>query len=122
MKAMVGIVWSSRCWKDFNLAAIGMAAALVIAATSPLPMAAAGNVELVGAWPFGPSYTVTVDKGICYLGSGGGIYVLDVSNPAKPEKIAEHRTPGLVVGLAAQGELPNKLELMKRQVMLKTFS
>jgi hypothetical protein len=56
------------------------------------------------------------------LGSGGGIYVLDVSNPAKPEKIAEHRTPGLVVGLAAQGELPNKLELMKRQVMLKTFS
>ncbi|RKZ20949.1 hypothetical protein DRQ18_05300, partial [bacterium] len=41
------------------------------------------NVTFVGNWPFGPSYAVTVDttRNLIFLGSGGGVYVLDGDNP-----------------------------------------
>ena len=39
------------------------------------------NVRFVGNWPFGKSYAVCVDsvRNLVFVGSGGGIYVLDVS-------------------------------------------
>ena len=58
------------------------------------------NMGWVGAWPFGPAKAVAVQGSYCYLGSGGGIYVIDVSAPNSPSKIAEIVTPGLVCGLA----------------------
>ena len=59
------------------------------------------NVRFVGNWPFGPSYAVAVDeeRELVYLGSGGGVYILDVSDPGSPEKVSELKTRGIVVGL-----------------------
>lgn len=39
------------------------------------------NVRFVGNWPFGPSNAVAVDtaRSIAFCGSGGGVYILDVS-------------------------------------------
>ena len=39
------------------------------------------NVNFVGHWPFGPAYAVAVKENYVYLASGGGIYVLDISDP-----------------------------------------
>lgn len=49
------------------------------------------NVRFVGNWPFGPSEAVAYDliRNLVFCGSGGGVYVLDVSNPATPQKISE---------------------------------
>ncbi len=57
------------------------------------------NVRRVGAWPFGPSYTVLVQGNLVFLGSGGGVVVLDVSDPSNPQRVGEIRTRGVVVGL-----------------------
>ncbi|MEO0076934.1 MAG: hypothetical protein ABIK19_04655, partial [candidate division WOR-3 bacterium] len=49
------------------------------------------NCRFVGNWPFGPSYTVAYDqtRNLCFLGSGGGVYILNVSNPSNPIKVSE---------------------------------
>ena len=49
------------------------------------------NVRYVGGWPFGPSWTVAVDsvRDYVFLGSGGGVYILDVSDPHWPVKVSE---------------------------------
>ncbi len=57
------------------------------------------NVRLVGNWPFGPAYAVYANVDTVFLSSGGGIYILDVSNPSSPMKIGEIRTKDMVEGL-----------------------
>lgn len=60
------------------------------------------NVRFVGNWPFGPSYAVTHDsaRSLVFLGSGGGVYILDASDPEEPVKISDEiRTRGVVNGL-----------------------
>ena len=55
------------------------------------------NVKFVGNWPFGPSWAVVYDsaRSIVFCGSGGGVYVLDVSNPVHPQKLSDRiRTRG----------------------------
>lgn len=67
------------------------------------------NCRLVGGWPFGPSYAVAVDeaRNIAFLGSGGGVYILNVANPSNPVKISEAiHTKDRVEGLFYQS---NKL-------------
>ncbi|MEO0084853.1 MAG: hypothetical protein ABIJ94_03945, partial [candidate division WOR-3 bacterium] len=56
------------------------------------------NIRFIANWPFGPSYTVSADslRNLIFVGSGGGIYLLDVSNPANPQKISEIYTRGFV--------------------------
>jgi photosystem II stability/assembly factor-like uncharacterized protein len=52
-----------------------------------------------GNWPYGPSEAVAVDSinNIVYLGSGGAVLVLDVTNPANPVLLTDTiRTHGLV--------------------------
>ncbi len=55
------------------------------------------NARFHSNWPFGPSYAVAVDpaRGYVFMGSGGGVLVLD-SNLAK---VGEIRTRGIVWGL-----------------------
>ena len=63
------------------------------------------NCRGKGSWPFGPSYAVAYDasRNLAFCGSGGGVYVLDVSNPAQPQKLSEAiHTRGLVYGLCYQ--------------------
>jgi len=63
------------------------------------------NCREKGSWPFGPSYAVALDpaRNLAFMGSGRGVYVFDVSNPAQPQKRSEAiHTCGLVLGLAYQ--------------------
>ena len=67
------------------------------------------NCREKGSWPYGPAYAVAQDasRNLTFCGSGGGVYVLDVSNPAAPQKLSEAiRTRGVVLGLCYQ---PNRL-------------
>ncbi|MGQ9702634.1 MAG: LVIVD repeat-containing protein, partial [bacterium] len=60
------------------------------------------NVRFIGNWPFGASYAVAYDasRSLVFCGSGGGVYILDVSNPANPVKVSEAiNTRGIVNGL-----------------------
>ena len=60
------------------------------------------NIRFVGNWPFGPAYGVAYDstKNIAFCGSGGGVYILDVSDPQNPVKVSESiHTRGLVYDL-----------------------
>ena len=64
------------------------------------------NVRSVGRWPFGAANAVTYANisGTDYaiLGSGGGVYILDVTNPWSPVKIGQLVTPGRISGLFVQ--------------------
>jgi hypothetical protein len=59
------------------------------------------NVRFVGNWPFGYSYAAEIDsaRNLAFCGSGGGIYILDVSTTESPVKLSEIRTRGVVHGL-----------------------
>jgi hypothetical protein len=59
------------------------------------------NCRLVGNWPFGPARAVALDSSrhLAFCGSGGGVFVLDVSDPALPVKLSEISTSGVVKGL-----------------------
>jgi hypothetical protein len=54
------------------------------------------NMRVAGRWPFGPSHAVAIDplRHIAYLGSSGGIYILNVEDPAEPLQLSEFPTPG----------------------------
>ena len=49
------------------------------------------NVRFVGNWPFGPSEVVAIDslRKLAFVGSGAGVYVLDVSDSTNPVKVSE---------------------------------
>jgi len=57
------------------------------------------NCRFIGSWPFGPSYAVALDssRNLAFCGGGGGVFVLDVSDPTLPVKRSEISTSGLVV-------------------------
>ena len=60
------------------------------------------NVRFVGNWPFGLSYAVAYDslRSLAFCGSGGGVYILNVSDPSSPVKVSEGiHTRSLVYGL-----------------------
>jgi hypothetical protein len=59
------------------------------------------NARFIGNWPFGHAYTVSYDtlRNLCFVGSGGGIYILDASNPSNPLYISELHTRGLIKDL-----------------------
>lgn len=62
------------------------------------------NLRSIGRWPFGPPHAVCVSGNHLYLGSGGGIYVLDIQDPINPEKVSQFPTPGLIDGLSILGD------------------
>jgi len=60
------------------------------------------NVRFMGNWPFGNPERSAYDiaRELLYFGSGGGVYVFDVSNPANPVVLSEAiHTRGNVRGL-----------------------
>jgi len=61
------------------------------------------NVRCIGRWPFGRAYAVVVRGDYAYLGSGGGIYILNISDPTLPTKVAEIATSGVVRDLSFDG-------------------
>lgn len=61
------------------------------------------NISFVGHWLVGPSLAVAVSENKAYLGAGGGIYILDISDPVSPHVISKMNTPGFVKGLSVDG-------------------
>ena len=60
------------------------------------------NVDFVGAWPFCIASDVAIDedRDLAFLASGGGVYILDVSDPANPVELSSGlQTEGWVPGL-----------------------
>ncbi len=60
------------------------------------------NVSFVGNWPFGSCYTAAIDtiRNLAFVGSGGGVYIANISNPTAPVKISEKiHTRGTVLDL-----------------------
>jgi len=49
------------------------------------------NVRFLGNWPFGSARAIAADGGreLAFVGSGAGVYVVDVSAPEEPEKLSE---------------------------------
>ena len=61
------------------------------------------NVRFIGNWPFGSSLAVAYDlvRSLAFCGSGGGVYILDLSVPSAPVKLSELiKTRGIVYGLS----------------------
>ncbi len=56
------------------------------------------NTRFVGNWPFGYCSAVTLDttREIAFIRMGGGVFILDLSEPLSPIKIGEIRTRGIV--------------------------
>lgn len=53
------------------------------------------NVRFVGNWPFGKSYAVAIDsaRNLAFCGSGGGVYILDVSILQARKRFLRSSTP-----------------------------
>ena len=91
------------------LGIVAIAAAAPLASVRPAPQAGPGrlpldssNCRLVANWPDGPTRAIAMDpaRNLAFSGNGGGVDVLDVSNPAHPVKLSDAiQTPGLVEGL-----------------------
>ncbi len=56
----------------------------------------AHNIRLMGRWPYGYVRAVVIKGNYVYLGAGGVVCVLDVTNPSSPVKAGELNTPGVV--------------------------
>jgi hypothetical protein len=57
-------------------------------------------VNFEGNWPFGYSYSMSSNEAldIVFVGSGGGLYVTDVSTPDNPQILSEVRARSLIDG------------------------
>lgn len=61
------------------------------------------NTQLIGTYPFGPGHALVYDstRNVYFVGSGGGVLVMDISQPSNPLVINATITAGDVVrGLA----------------------
>ncbi|MCD6165781.1 T9SS type A sorting domain-containing protein [bacterium] len=59
------------------------------------------ELQIIGSWPFGEVYAVTSDstRNLLFLGSGGGVYIADASDPYNLTPVSNAiRTQGLVLG------------------------
>ena len=59
--------------------------------------------ELVGRWPYGPAYTVSVSQDLVLYGCGCVLMLADVSVPSAPEVVGELPLPGLIEAVAVAG-------------------
>jgi hypothetical protein len=60
--------------------------------------------DLVGRWPYGPTYAVAVSGTTAYVGSGAALIVVDVSDPWRPTVLGDLHVPGVVRDIAVQGD------------------
>ena len=46
------------------------------------------NISFTGNWPFATASAVSCDsaRNLSFCGAGGGVYILDVTNPSNPSK------------------------------------
>src|SRR5687768_16021641 len=95
-----------KCAASFVRASLLVAAALPL---GPLEAAYAANTDpvLTGAWPGfrrGPARAVAVVGNYAYVAAGaGGLHVIDISSPAKPQRVGGYATSGEAIGVAVTG-------------------
>jgi hypothetical protein len=55
----------------------------------------APKLEWVGSWPFGPIWCAEIDtaRNLLFAGSGGGVLILDISNPKNPKIVSDALRP-----------------------------
>ncbi|RMH74776.1 MAG: hypothetical protein D6681_22735, partial [Calditrichaeota bacterium] len=61
------------------------------------------NTTLIGRWPNGPCYAGFVVGNTAYIGNGGAVEILDVSNPASPVSLGQAITPSVVSDIFVSG-------------------
>ncbi|MFO7638346.1 MAG: hypothetical protein R6X14_03445 [bacterium] len=66
---------------------IGFLAFVLTIATQTAVAADSANVRVKGAWPYSIARGVFVEGDIAYVGVGGGLWIMDVSDPAAPRRI-----------------------------------
>ncbi|PWB69825.1 MAG: hypothetical protein C3F15_14360 [Holophagae bacterium] len=59
--------------------------------------------QLVGRWPYGPTYAVAVSGNYAYFGSGAAMMIADVSLPSAPQVVGEVALQGVAKGITAVG-------------------
>ena len=68
--------------------------------------ARSANPVLIGqwpGWPRGEAYGVAVSGNYAYVADGAGLEVIDVSNPANPQRVGGYDTSGYAYGVAVSG-------------------
>src|SRR2546425_10199413 len=62
---------------------------------------------LRGRWPGfvrGPAQSVAIQNGYSFVAAGGGgLFIIDVSNPANPQRVGGYATSGNALGVAVSG-------------------
>ncbi|GAB4341651.1 MAG: hypothetical protein Kow0037_28440 [Calditrichia bacterium] len=61
------------------------------------------NVDLIGRWPNGPCYAVFIAGNYAYIGNGGAMDILDISNPSSPALVGQIVLPSVVQGIYVNG-------------------
>jgi hypothetical protein len=65
------------------------------------------SLSFVGKWPAwtqGPAYAVAVSGDYAYLAAGtGGLFIIDIRDPAKPQRVGGYDTSGSALGVAVAG-------------------
>lgn len=59
---------------------------------------------IIGKWPYGHCDAVVADGNYAYIGVGGLVKVIDVSDPSSPIEISSMATPSAVKGLFKDGD------------------
>ena len=62
------------------------------------------NVTLIGRWPYGPCYATFVVGDYAYIGNGGALDILDISNSNAPARVGQVITPSIVLGIYVSGD------------------
>ncbi|MCI0695971.1 T9SS type A sorting domain-containing protein [candidate division KSB1 bacterium] len=65
--------------------------------------AADTNLTLVNRWAYGPNYACFVDTPYAYIGNGGVLQILNVSQPRSPKLVGELKTPGVIQDIFVKG-------------------
>ena len=59
--------------------------------------------EIVGKWPNGPCRAVEVDSNYVYMGTGGFLKIMDVTDPTNPTEVSSFTTNDAVENLFKSG-------------------
>jgi hypothetical protein len=76
-----------------------LAAILILGALSSALAYDSLNMRIVGRWPFTGCQLGVGDtsRNLCFAACGGGVYVLDITDPANPRKLSERIQSGGIV-------------------------
>lgn len=72
------------------------------------------NTTLIGRWPNGPCYTTFVVGNLAYIGNGGALEILDISNSSSPVFLGQIVTHSVVSDICVSGNYAYLAAIGKR--------